>query len=428
MSETITVPEGGRIFNGVKVWDAAWVGVGPLTTRYLADYGATVVHTETVKNPDVLRMAGPFRNGVKGIDNSQFFAGFNASKLGLGLNYRAPRGVEIAHRLAGWADVLVESFSPGVMAKYGLTYEVLSDINPGLIMLSTSMNGQTGPRSKFAGFGTVMAAQSGFSEVTGWPDRNPGSPYGAYTDFVAQRLCATALIAALDHKRRTGEGQFIDVSQYEGALQWNAPTMLDYAVNGRVATRMGNRHTSAAPHGIYPSLPEEGRERWVAIAVETDEEWQALVELMGRPAWATEPDFATLRARKQNEDRLDAHIAEWTSQQRNTEVFYLLQPEVAAAPVNDARDVINDPQVRFRQYLRPLEHPVMGTTLYEGNQAEMSVTPAVMHKAAPCLGENTRAILGDYLGYSDDEIEALLADGSAEEYPVPDPFAPPPAA
>ncbi|MCW2602660.1 MAG: Benzylsuccinate CoA-transferase BbsF subunit [Pseudonocardiales bacterium] len=425
MSESSAVPEGGRIFNGVKIWDVAWVGVGPLTTRYLADYGATVVHTETVKNPDVLRLAGPFRNGVKGIDNSHFFGGFNTSKLGLGLNYTAPRGKEIAHRLAVWADIVVESFSPGVMAKFGLTYDALREINPQLIMLSTSMNGQTGPRSKFAGFGTVMAAMAGFSEVTGWPDRNPGSPYGAYTDFVAQRLCATALIAALDHRRRTGHGQYIDLSQYEGSLQWNAPTMLDFAVNGRIATRMGNRHTSCAPHGIYPSQPEDGRERWVAIAVETDEEWRTLVELMGSPAWASDPIYATLRGRKQHEDQLDAHLSAWTAQQRNIETFYLLQPRVAAAPVNDARDVINDPQVRYRQYLRPLEHTVMGTTLYEGNQAEMSVTPAVMTKAAPCLGENTRDVLSGMLGYSDEEIDSLLADGSAEAYPVPDPFAPP---
>lgn len=425
MTELSAVPAGGRIFGGVKIWDVAWVGVGPLTTRYLADYGATVVHTETVKNPDVLRLGPPFRNGVPGIDSSQFFAGFNSSKLGLGLNYTAPRGKEIAHRLAGWADIVVESFSPGVMARFGLTYDALREINPQLIMLSTSMNGQTGPRSKFAGFGTVMAAMAGFSEVTGWPDRNPGAPYGAYTDFVAQRLCATALISALDHRRRTGQGQFIDLSQYEGSLQWNAPTMLDFAVNGRIATRMGNRHASCAPHGIYPSLPEQGRQRWVAIAVETDAEWRALIELMGSPAWASDPMFATLRGRKEHEDRLDAHLSEWTAQQRSSETFYLLQPQVAAAPVNDSLDVINDPQVRFRQYLRPLEHTVMGTTLYEGNQAEMSVTPAVMRKAAPCLGEDTREVLSGILGYSGEEIDSLLADGSAEEYPVPDPFAAP---
>ena len=405
-----------RPFDGVKIWDAAWVGVGPLTTRYLAEYGATVVHTETVKNPDVLRLAGPFRDGIPGIDRSQFFAGFNASKLGLGLNYAAPRGMEIALRLAGWADIVAESFSPGVMAKFGLTYEVLSEVNPSIIMLSTSMNGQTGPRSKFAGFGTVMAAMAGFSEATGWADRDPGSPYGAYTDFVAQRMCATALISALDHRRRTGEGQYIDLAQYEGSLQWNALPMLDYEINGRVATRDGNRSPSAAPHGVYPCLSEEGRERWVAIAVEDDQEWQALVQLMGRPAWADDARFATLRARKQNEDLLDAHMSEWTSTQRSVEVFYLLQPQVAAAPVHDSRDILNDPQVQYRQYLRKLNHTVMGPTLYEGNQAEMSVTPAVMSKAAPCLGEDTRSVLSDLLGYSAEEIDSLLADGSAEEF------------
>jgi crotonobetainyl-CoA:carnitine CoA-transferase CaiB-like acyl-CoA transferase len=406
------------VFGGLRIWDAAWVGVGPLTTRYLAEYGATVVHTETVRNPDVLRVAPPFRDGVRGIDRSQFFAGFNASKLGLGLNYTAPHGREIALRLAAWADVVVESFSPGVMVKFGLGYEDLREVNPGLIMLSTSMNGQTGPRSRFAGFGTVMAAMAGFCEVTGWADRDPSSPFGAYTDFIGQRLCGTALVAALDHRRRTGEGQYIDLAQYEGSLQWLSTSLLDYAVNGRVVTRDGNRSPDAAPHGVYRCQDEAGRERWVAIAVETDEEWAALVRLMGSPEWARDPRFATLLGRKHHEDLLDAHLGQWTSARRSTEVFHLLQPEVAAAPVNDARDVIDDPQVRYRQYLRPLPHTEMGPTLYEGAQAEMSATPAVMSKAAPCLGEDTRQVLGDFLGYSAGEIERLLADGSAEEYPV----------
>jgi crotonobetainyl-CoA:carnitine CoA-transferase CaiB-like acyl-CoA transferase len=285
-------------------------------------------------------------------------------------------------------------------------------------MLSTSMNGQTGPRSRFAGFGTVMAAMAGFCEVTGWPDRDPGSPFGAYTDFIGQRLCATALVSALDHRRRTGEGQYIDLAQYEGALQWMIPPLLDYAVNGRIATRAGNRSPDAAPHGVYRCRSEDGRERWVAIAVETDEEWAALVRLMGAPEWAGDARFGTLLGRKRHEDLLDAGIEQWTCTRRSAEVFHLLQPEVAAAPVNDARDVLDDPQVRYRRYLRTLPHTEMGPTRYEGAQAELSATPAVMSKAAPCLGEDTRQVLGDLLGYSAEAIERFLADGSAEEYPV----------
>jgi benzylsuccinate CoA-transferase BbsF subunit len=402
------------VFSGLKVWDAAWVGVGPLTSKYLADYGATVVHTETSANPDVLRGAPPFRHGEPGLNRSQFFADYNSSKLGLGLSYRAEAGIEVALKLARWADVVVESFSPGVMEKYGLNYEVLREHNPEIIMLSTSMNGQTGPRRKFAGFGTVMAPMSGFSEVTGWPDRNPGSPYGAYTDFVCQRYCATALMAAIDHKRRTGEGQYIDLAQYEGAIQMIAPSVLDYVVNGRAAVRDGNRSPHAAPHGVFRCAEDDtGRERWVAIAVEDDDQWAAFKQITGIPE-LDDAKFATLRGRKANEDELEAIVGRWTSGRGRSAIFYALQPRVPAAPVQDAQDIHEDPQVLYRRYFRELDHTVMGPTLYEGRQAELSKTPPVMRKAAPCLGEDSRYVLTELLGYSADEAEKLIADGAVE--------------
>lgn len=406
------------VLSGLRVWDAAWVGVGPLTSGYLANYGATVVHTESSAAPDVLRVGGPFRAGVPGINRSQFFADYNPSKLGMGLNYRSPQGIEVALRLARWADVVVESFSPGVMAKYGLTYDILREHNPGLIMLSTSMNGQTGPRRSFAGFGTVMAAMAGFSEITGWPDRNPGSPYGAYTDFVCQRFCATALIAAIDHRRRTGEGQYIDVAQYEASIQMLAPSVLDYVVNGRVATRAGNRSPHAAPHGVFRCRDEGERERWVAIAVEDDAQWDALVEVTGLDR-LREERFATLRGRKAHEDDLESILGAWTSQRRRSEVFYALQPRVPAAPVQDPQDIHEDPQVLYRQYFRELDHTEMGPTLYEGRQAELSATPPVLRKAAPCLGEDTRYVLTQMLGYSDEDADELIEIGAVEEAAVP---------
>jgi crotonobetainyl-CoA:carnitine CoA-transferase CaiB-like acyl-CoA transferase len=322
-------------------------------------------------------------------------------------------------RLAGWADVVVESFSPGVMDKLGLSYERLRERNPSLIMLSTSMNGQTGPRKGFAGFGTVMAAMAGFSEATGWPDRDPGSPYGAYTDFVCQRFCAAALVAAIDSRRRTGNGQHIDVAQYEASLQMLAPGILDFAVNGRVQSRAGNRSPYAAPHGVFPCLPENGEERWVAIAVETDQEWTAFKLIVGEGHLTQDRTYDSLLGRKQHEDALERHVAEWTRSRRADVVFHLLQPDVAAAPVQDARDLLADPQMRYRRYLRPLQHTVMGEVLYEGTQAELSVTPPHLSKAAPCLGEDTRPVLRELLGYTDDEINSLFAAGIVEEY-LPD--------
>jgi crotonobetainyl-CoA:carnitine CoA-transferase CaiB-like acyl-CoA transferase len=409
-------PAPAGILAGVRVWDASWVGVGPLTAKYLADYGATVVHTETAARPDVLRNGPPFRDGIPGLNRSQFFADFNSSKYGLGLDLKHPRGRDVALRLAGWADVVLESFSPGVMGQFGLGYEALAAVNPSVIMLSTSMNGQTGPRRKFAGFGTVMAAMAGFCELTGWPDRPPGSPYGAYTDFVSPRFAATALLAALDHRRRTGQGQYVDLAQYEASVQLHAPWLLDFAVNGQVVTRAGNRSPAAAPHGIYRCLDEGGRERWVAIAVEDDAMWAAFVAALGSPPWALEPRFATRRGRKDHEDDLDALVGAWTAERRSTEVFYLLQPDVAAAPVHDARDLQQDPQIRFRQYFRELDHTVMGPTLYEGRQAELSATPPVLSKAAPCLGEDSRLVLAELLGLGAAEIDELISLGVVEQF------------
>jgi crotonobetainyl-CoA:carnitine CoA-transferase CaiB-like acyl-CoA transferase len=403
----------GDVFAGLKVWDSSWVGVGPLTTRYLGDYGATVVRTESSRSLDALRKTGPFKGGP-GIDRSQFFAEYNPSKLGMGVNFTTPEGREVGLRLAAWADVVVESFSPGVMDRFGLGYEALSAVNPSIIMLSTSMNGQTGPRRTFSGFGNGLAAMAGFVDLTGWPDRTPCTPFGAYTDFIAQRFTGTAVVAALDHRRRTGEGQYIDVSQYEASEQLLAAFLLDAEVNGRVLTRDGNRDLNAAPHGVFRCRDEGDIDRWVALAVESEAQWAAFVRRIGSPAWALEARFATLAARKANEDELEALVGAWTADKTATQVFELLQPEVPAAPVATNLDLLDDPQLRHRGYLHTLHHAVMGEMPYEGSQAIASATPAFPRKAAPAFAADTVQVLREFLGYGSDEIEALIAKGAVE--------------
>jgi benzylsuccinate CoA-transferase BbsF subunit len=351
---------------------------------------------------------------VPGINSSQFYADFNASKLGLGLDLGDERGREIARRLAGWADVLVESFTPKTMRGWGLDHPTLARTNPSLVMLSTCMQGQTGPRADYRGFGQLMASMSGFFEVTGWPDRDPVMVYGAYTDFVCQRFCATALVAAIDHQRRTGEGQHIDVAQFEAALQLLGPELLDHEVNGRTATRMGNRDLDMAPHGIYPCRPERGDEAWVAVAVEDDERWRALRARLGDPDWATDPRLDTAAGRLDAADELDQRLAAWTAERTAGEVVAALQPDVAAAPVHDQTALYADPQISHRGYFVPLEHTVMGEVPYNGLQATMSVTPGRPRKAAPCLGEDSWTILTDLLGMDPDEVALLIADGVVE--------------
>ena len=399
------------IFKGLKVWDMSWVGVGPLTARYLADYGATVIRLDSATRPESLRQAPPYKDGRPGLNNTMFYGDYNASKLGLGLNLATTEAREIAMELIRWADVLLESFTPGNMAQWGLDWETIREINPSLVMLSTCMQGQTGPRAAYPGYGNLMAGLSGFYRITGWPDRPPVPVYGAYSDFICQRFATTAVVSALDHVRRTGEGQHIDLSQYEGALQLLGTELLDYEVNGRVANRKGNRDDVAAPHGIYPCA---GEDRWVAIACFTDDHWRALVVAMGSPEWASDPVYATLEGRRAAADELDSRIAEWTQGYSSHDVFELLQPLVPAGPVHNQSDLFTDPQVQHRGYFVELEHSVMGPVPYNGMQAIMSRTPAWLRKASPTVGEDSFLVLEEILGYSPDRAGELIAAGAVE--------------
>lgn len=402
------------MFEGLKVWDMSWVGVGPLTARYLADYGATVVRLDSTKRPDVLRLTPPFRDGVPGINNSHFYGDYNASKLGIGLDITNPLGRDVALRLVDWCDVLLESFTPKTMAAWGMGYDELRDRNPSMIMLSTCMQGQTGPRRDYRGFGNMMAALGGFYEICGYADRDPVPVYGAYTDFICQRFTTTALIAALDHRRRTGEGQHIDLAQYEAALQLLGPQLVDHEVSGRTAGRAGNRSDRACPHGVYPTRQRRGHEGWIAIACETDEHWAALRARMGHPAWAADERFSTFAGRKAAEDEIDERLAQWTAGFEQEALFYRLQPDVPAGMVHDQTGLHEDAQVMHRGYFVPLDHTEMGTVPYDGLQAKLSRTPGALSKAAPCVGEDTYRILDEVLGMDADEIADLIAAEAVE--------------
>ena len=260
--------------------DLTWVFAGPLTTRVLAEFGATVVKVEGPSHPDASRSGGGALNGDLGIEGSVAFAHFNCNKLSLSLDLTNPTGRDVLRDLVRWADVLIESYTPGVMERWGLAYDDLRQVNPGLIMMSTSLMGQTGPRREFAGFGNLAGAVSGFYELTGWPDRSPAGPFLAYTDYVAPRFAVAALLAALDLRRRTGCGQHLDLSQAEASIHFLAPAVLDHTVNGNHPTRLGNADPWIAPHGVYRCA---GDDAWVAIACETDEQRRALADVHRRP-------------------------------------------------------------------------------------------------------------------------------------------------
>ena len=264
--------------DGLKVLDFCWVAVGPQTTKYLAEYGATVIRVESSKRPETLRRAAPFAGGVQGINRSGYFANYNANKYGITIDMRHPRAKDLVLRIATWANLVTENFTPGTMEDWGLGYDQLKEVNPKIVLFSTSMLGRGGPMEKQPGFGPVLSSLAGLTHITGWPDRDPVNPYGAYTDFIGPKFAVAAILAGLDNARRTGEGIHLDMSQLETSLHFTAPLMLDQAVNGRGHARMGNRDPDGAPHGVYPCL---GEERWVAIACFSDQEWQALKEKHG---------------------------------------------------------------------------------------------------------------------------------------------------
>ncbi len=404
-------PHGRRLpLEGVKIADFSWIGVGPITAKALADHGATVVHVENDNPADRLRLVGPFKDDIAGINRCQFFGSFNTSKLSLQLDLKHPVGNDVARQLLAWCDIALDSFTAGTMAQLGLGYDVARSLNPDIIMATTCLMGQYGPAAKLAGYGYHAAAVSGFYEITGWDDRAPAGPFNAYTDTVAPRFLTTSLLAALDHRRRTGEGQFIDQAQIESALHFLGPQLLDVQESGISPRRAGNYDPTDAPHDAYPCA---GVDQWCAIAVETDDQWRALREVIGAPAWAMDPALDTAAGRRARTELIDCELGAFTTRHEPLELMATLQAAgVPAGMVQRSSDHQNDPQLAHRSFFRRLEHPEMGEVPYEGHQFTILGYDNGPRFPAPCLGEHTYQVLADVLGMDDDEIGRVLGSGA----------------
>ncbi len=401
-----------EVFQGLKVLDFSWAIAAPWTVKYLGDHGATVIHVESISHPDIIRAGPPFKDGKPGVDNSVYFVNYHCNKYGLSLNMNHPRAKEVITRLISWADVIVENFAPGVMQRWGLSYEEVKKIKPEIIMLSSSQFGQTGPLAAMPGTGVQLTAYAGFNYLTGWPDREPSVLYGGYTDCPAARFGAIAIIAALLQRRRTGKGMYIDLSQYESGLQLLLPILTDYQVNGRIAIRNGNRHHFAVPHGIYPC---RGDNNWCAIAVFTDAQWHSLCQVMDNPEWAKESRFSTFLKRKENEEELDRLISCWTITLTAEEVMYKLQEVgVPAGMVQKSENLYNDPQLKHRGYFWEVTHPVVGKHLLESQAFQLPKSPRRLRMPSPCLGEHTEYICREILKFTDEEFVELLSEGVFE--------------
>jgi benzylsuccinate CoA-transferase BbsF subunit len=396
---------------GLRIADFCWIGAGSYTTKILGDLGADVIKIESSTRLDSLRLAGPYKDGKPGVNRSGYFADRNTSKRGITIDMKHPAALGVVRKLIARSDIVANNFAAGVMEKFGLGPEDCARIRPDIIYLAMSMQGSQGPQRDFRGTGSSIAALTGIQELSGLPDRVPAGTGTNYPDHLPNPChAAFALLAALRHRRRTGQGQFIDFAQTEPMLSLLGPTFLDLSVNGHLQQRRGNDHPWAAPHGVYPSA---GNDRWIAITVMDDRQWLALVDAMGRPDWALEARWQTLPQRHRDRAELDGLLARWTEGFDAQALMQQLQAcGVPAGAVQDARDVVQrDPQLAHRAHWVRMPHAEMGESIYNNlpfRSAQMAVRPT---RPAPLLGEHTREVLNELLGLSETEIEGLQAEG-----------------
>ena len=345
-------------------------------------------------------------DNIAGLENSALFDTMAAGKRSLALDLSKPGSLDVVRDLVAWSDVVIESYSPKAMKKWGLDYANLRAIRSDVIMVSTCLAGQTGPLASFAGYGNLGAAFAGFYGLAGWPDRPPAGPFGAYTDYTSTHFLAAVTLAAIDHRRRTGEGQHIDLAQSEAAQLFLAPALLAASAGAAQIERNGNRDPHMAPHGVYPV---RGDDRWIAIACEDDERWARLVTLMGRDDLAVDAELATVEGRLARADELDDAVAVWTTDLDGTELVDRLQAAgIAAHGVADGADCLADPQLAAAGHFVTLDHPDR-LCLVENTRFRLSRTPGAPRCRAPFLGEHTWEVLTDLLGYDAERIAELAA-------------------
>jgi benzylsuccinate CoA-transferase BbsF subunit len=371
------------ILKNLRILDFSWVLAGPYATRILADFGAEVIKVQPLMPPAEDKFA-------RGYDNT-----WNRNKRGITLNLNSAEGVALAKRLVALSDAVVENFTPRVMANWGLDYENLKKIKADIIMLSLSMMGGTGPWKGYAGFGPTVQAFSGLTYLTAYPGGPPLGPGTAYADHVAALFACLALLGALEYRRRTGEGQHIDISQVEA-----------------MASLLGDAFLppqESATSGVYRC---RGEDRWCALSVVSEEEWGGLKKALGNSPWAEGKRFATPASRLKNKKALDELIGEWMQRHTAEEAMTRLQRcGVAAGVVQDAKDLAQDPQLKHRGFFIALNHPELGQTISDANPIKLPDSPPAYTRSAPLPGQDNNYVYGGLLGLSRDEMDRLKEKG-----------------
>lgn len=398
---------GRMALDGVRILDFTWVVAGPVATRILADHGAEVIKIERGDDA-AMAVLGPRRTGLQGE--------LHRNKRAAAINMAHPRGVELARRLAAKSDLVMDNFSARVMRGWGMDYASLVKIKPDVICVSMSGLGHTGPRCNYVSYGPTLQALAGFTRLMTDARGEPAGYGYSYADMAGGYTGALAALIALWHRRRTGRGQFVDLSQFEALASLVGPALLDIAVNGRTQEPPGwrSQEALAAPHGAYRCRPRGGDDdRWIVIAVRSQTEWERFAAALGNPPWSTEAKFRTLYLRMRNRAELDAHVARWAAGQNAEEAMAALQGAgVAAGVVLNGADLCDgDPQLKERGFYAEVNLPEGGTTRVPGVPMKLSATPGSIRAATPLVGEDNEYILGELLGLSRAERVALAADG-----------------
>ena len=389
-----------EILNGIRVVDLTRVLAGPYTTRILADFGAEVIKVQSNKSA----------TGAE-VNTSAYFSGWNRNKRSITLDLSHPEARELFLKLTAISNIVIENFSPRVMANWGLQYQSLKTVNPDLIMISMSAMGQTGPWKDSVAFGPTIQALSGLTYLTSFDKDAPLGPGYAYGDIVAGLYAVIAILAALETRDRDGNGQYIDLSEYEALSGLMGPALMDVAVNQREVLPPGNGscYLPAAPHGCYRC---SGRDKWCAIAVFTDDEWQALKEVMGNPEWAEQPRFSELSSRQRYAPELDALLEQWTVKQDAKRLMQTLQEAgVPAGVVQNAEDLAQDPHLNARGYFVSSEHTGPGLTTADAFPAIFNGARTSPWKAAPLLGEDNHYVFVELLGLEENELRSYVERG-----------------
>jgi crotonobetainyl-CoA:carnitine CoA-transferase CaiB-like acyl-CoA transferase len=410
---------------GVRVADFCWMGVGSVATRMLADFGAEVIKIENRNRLDTPRKLPIYKGEVRSYgdedaspdpDKGGLFNNYCRNKLGVTIDMSQPEGRELAIELIRHSSVVTENFAPGVMERWGLTYDRLRELVPDVVFARMSGYGHSGPHHHFRSYGPIIQAVSGLTFISGLPDREPSGFGLSYMDNQAAYYNSAALLMAILHRETTGEGGEVDVSAVEAGVTLLGADFLDVTVNGRATRRpgypRGNRleYPAAAPHGVYPTRHED---RWLAIAVFDDETWQRFAVAIGAPGWTADPRFADLDGRVTHQDELDAGVAAWTRDQDGHDAMRLLQAAgVAAAAVQNPQDLAEtDPQIAERGTFFELDHPVIGPALFEGSPMQFSRTDADLWRSAPLLGEDNDYVFGTILGLDESRRTELATAG-----------------